>query len=222
MDSTNHAQIFEELNKLVDMPPWGRPQGNQWDRLSHFIYRETTLAGVSQQAQAAARTGRLNPNAFTAYAVRRWYNHHTHNQILQMFYAHPDSRPEENRKHHSVDFYLRGIPFDLKISRFPKAYPKSLEFARRHPHHLAGWQYQNQSKEGRYHTGNRLFVVLHHTAQPEASWRLRREFAELRVLVDRFLQIPMLFGVTVANQRTGETFYPWSAVIFYVKSAEGA
>ena len=221
MDSPNRAQILEELNKLADMPPWGRPQGNQWDRLSHFIYGETTLAGVWQRAQAAARAGRRRRGAVKAYPVGRRYNH-THNQILQMFYAHPDTRPEENRKHHSVDFYLRGIPFDLKISRFPKAYPKSLEFARRYPHHLAGWQYQNQSKEGRYHTGNRLFVVLHHAAQPEASWRLRREFADLRVHIDRFLQIPMLFGVTVANQRTGETFYPWSAVIFYVKPAEDA
>ncbi|MBN1221144.1 MAG: hypothetical protein JXM69_19635 [Anaerolineae bacterium] len=137
--------IRHELGKLPELPRWGRVQENHWDRLSNFIYRVKTLRGVQRQARAKAQAEGLEVKAFEAYAVRRWYNQHTHDQILQIFLAHPDVQPEENRKHHTIDFYLRGLPFDLKVSRFPQAYPESIEYAQQHPHHLALWQYQNQS-----------------------------------------------------------------------------
>ena len=212
--------IRHELSKLKTLPPWGRLQGNRWDGLSSFIYRVKTLRGVQRQAQAVARAEKLDQTAFAAYAIRRWFNHHTHDQILQMFYAHPDVTPQENRKHHSIDFYLRGIPFDLKISRFPRAYPATIDYARHNPHHLALWQYEHQSKEGRYHTGNRLFIVLHHAASPDLTWQLRRDFELLDRLIQNFLTAPTLLGLTLPNHRRSEVYRPWSAVIFFVKQSE--
>jgi hypothetical protein len=185
--------IRHELNKLKLLPPWGRAQGDRWDQLSNFIYRVQTLGGVQRQAQAVANAAGLPVEAFEAYAVRRWYNHHTHDQILQMFLTHPDVRPEANQKHHSIDFYLRNLPFDLKISRFPKAYPETLKYAWQHRHHLALWEYENQSKQGRYHASNRLF------------------------LIQEFLTVPTLFGLTITNPKTQEIHRPWAAVIFHVK-----
>lgn len=213
---SNFNLIRHELAKLTTMPPWGRVQGNRWDRLSDFIYRVKTLRGVRRQARAVAQKERLAEQPFEAYAVRRWYNHHTHNQILQMFLAHPDVEPEENPRHHTIDFYLRGLPFDLKISRFPRAYPETLAYACRHPHHLALWQYENQSKEGRYHTGNRLFIVLHHPARPELSWQLRRDFDALQARITGFLDAPVLLGLTVTNRHTHAIYRPWAGLIFYV------
>ncbi len=214
---SNFNIIRHELGKLKEMPPWGRVQGDRWDKLSNFVYRVKTLRGVQRQAQAVARANKLKIQPFENYAVRRWYNHHTHDQVLQMFYAHPDVQPEENRKHRTIDFYLRHIPFDLKISRFPRAYPKDIKYAWQHRHHLALWQYQNQSKQGRYHTGNRLFIVFHHREQPELSWRLRREFETLETLVQEFLDAPILLGLTVTNQRMQDIYQPWSAIIFHIK-----
>ncbi|MCB0153258.1 MAG: hypothetical protein KDF65_00580 [Anaerolineae bacterium] len=208
--------IRRELNKLTKMPPWGRAQGDRWDRLSNFIYHTLTLREVWQQVNTVAIAEKLDIEAFGAYAVRRWYNHHTHDQLLQIFTAHPDVRPEENRKHQSVDFYLRGLPFDLKVSRFPQAYPKDIRYAWQHRHHLALWQYRNQSKQWRYHTGNRLFIILHHQAQPELSWQLRRDFAALEQRINAFLKKPLLLGLTLPHQHTGQVYQPWSAVIFYV------
>ncbi|MBE7554483.1 MAG: hypothetical protein HS126_25835 [Anaerolineales bacterium] len=209
--------IRHELNKLEVLPAWGRAQGDQWDRLSNFIYRVQTLAGVQRQAQAVAKAARLPVEAFEAYAIRRWYNYHTHDQILQMFLAHPDVQPEANQKHHSVDFYLRSLPFDLKISRFPKAYPETLKYAWQHRHHLALWQYENQSRQGRYHAGNRLFLILHYRAQPELSWQLRRDFDALERLIQEFLTAPTLLGLTLTNPKTQEIHQPWAAVIFHIK-----
>jgi hypothetical protein len=73
--------IRHELNKLQDLPAWGRPQEDRWDQLSTFVYRIKTLQGVRRQAQAQAKAAGLPVEAFAAYAVRRWFNHHTHNPI---------------------------------------------------------------------------------------------------------------------------------------------
>lgn len=199
------------------MPPWGRVQEDHWDKLSNFIYRVKTLRGVRGQAQAKAKAEGVNVAAFEAYTVRRWYNQHTHDEILAMFLAHPDVTPEADRKHRTIDFYLRGLPFDLKISRFPQAYPETLEYARQNPHHLAQWQYEYQSKEGRYHTGNRLFIILRHQTHPALTWQLRRDFEALESLVAAFLNAPTLLGLTVANQHTQQIYRLWTGLIFHVK-----
>jgi hypothetical protein len=212
---SNFNLIRHELNKLQDLPPWGRPQEDRWDQLSRFVYRVKTLQGVRRQAQAQAKATRLSVEAFEAYAVRRWFNHHTHNQILAMFLAHPDVQREENQRHRIIDFYLRDIPFDLKISLFPKAYPEDITYAQQNPRHLVQWQYEHQSKQGRYHAGNRLFIVLHDSAQPELSWQLRRDFETLEILIQKFLSAPTLLGLTLTHQHTQETYQPWSAVIFH-------
>lgn len=209
--------VRQELNKLDHLPPWGRQQGDAWDRLSSFIYRVETLAGVRRQAQAVARAKQLGLAAFESYTVRRWYNHHTHDQILKIFCAHSDVRPEANRHNHQIDFYFRDIPFDLKISRFPRAYPESIEYAREHPRHLAEWQYQHQSNQSRYHLGNRLFIVLHNPLQPDQTWQLRRDFETLGALVTEFLNRPILLGVAVTDQHTQEQHRPWTAIVFHVK-----
>jgi hypothetical protein len=209
--------IRSELHKLTEMPPWGRPQGDFWDRLSNFIYHTKTLQGVQRQAQALARAKGLGVEAFEAYTLRRWYNHHTHDQILQLFYQHPEITPEVDPKHRTIDFYLRGLPFDLKISRFPRAYPKTLKYAWQNRHHLAQWQYENQSRQGRYHTSNRLFIILHDRKQPELTWQLRRDFEKLEALVQEFLAAPTLLGLLVTHQQTQEVYRPWAGIIFYVK-----
>ncbi|HMQ53527.1 MAG TPA: hypothetical protein PKD98_15705 [Anaerolineae bacterium] len=210
--------IRQELNKLTKMPPWGRRQGDHWDQLSNFIYHTQTLADLWARIVEVARREKLEPREFGAYAVRRWYNHHTHDQILQLFYAHPTVEPEPDAKHRTIDFYLRGLPFDLKISRFPAAYPESLKYGWQHRHHLAHWLYLHQSQQGRFRTGNRLFIILHHRTAPALAWQLRRDFEALAQQVGHFLEAPTLFGLSLNPGQTGQTHRPWTGVIFYVKS----
>lgn len=209
--------IRRELHKLKVLPAWGRKQEDRWDRLSNFVYHLETLNEVWQQVNAVARQEGLEIRLFGAYAVRRWYNHHTHNQILQMFLVHGDVQPEINPKHRTIDFYLRGLPFDLKISRLPRAYPNGLKYAWQHRHHLAAWLYRQQSKQGRYHTGNRLFIILHDRTQPELTWQLRRDFETLETLITDFLDAPTLLGLTLTHHHTQEIYQPWAGVIFHIK-----
>jgi hypothetical protein len=216
------ALIRQELNKLADEPSRGRVQGDGWDRLSNFIFREHTLAGVrgAGRRATAASSPAVAPRSVCGlhhFGAGTTTHTPTSAQLLQMFLAHPrGGRPEADRRHRTIDFYLREIPFDLKVSRFPAAYPQDLKYAWQHRHHLAAWQYAHQSKQGRYHTGNRLFVVLHHRANPEQSWQLRRDFAAMSALITNFLTAPVLLGLTVTHHQTGEVYRPWAGVIFHV------
>ena len=126
-------RIQQELNKLHQLPPWGRIQGNDWDRKSNFIYRVQVLDALYRQARARAKLDKLPEAAFLAYVVRRWYNHHTHQAIFKLICQHPDVTVEANSRHHTIDFYLRGMAFDLKLSRFPRAYPGSIDDALTNP-----------------------------------------------------------------------------------------
>ncbi len=207
--------IRRELNKLDALPPWGRRQGDEWDHLSDFIYRVKTLEGLRRQARARAHAEGLDVQSFLAYTVRRWYNHHTHQQVLDIICAHPSVRRESNARHPTIDFYLRDLPFDLKLSRFPRAYPYDLDYALAYPADLANWQYRNQSQQRRYHIGNRLFVVFHDRANPADTWRLRRDFPRLESIIHNFLDAPHLVGADFVD-KGGERRRPWAGVIFCV------
>ena len=208
-------RISQELNKLAVLPPWGRPQGNDWDRKSNFIYRVTVLDALQRQAIAKAKADGLDEEAFLAYVIRRWYNHHTHQAIFDLICRHPQVKPEENLRHHAIDFYLRDMPFDLKLSRFPRAYPGTLIDAMANPVSLIHWQYQQQSKEWRYHTANRFFVIFHHRSAPNQTWKLRRDFASLAAPLYDYLDKPVLVGANFED-KDGIQRTPWAGIFFCV------
>ena len=212
---TPSPRIRQELNKLDQLPAWGRPQENNWDQLSDFIYRVKILAGLRRQAIAKAQAEGLKEQAFLAYVIRRWYNYHTHQEIFNIICAHPSVYPEANARHHMIDFYLRDLPFDLKLSRFPRAYPHSLDEALANPADLINWQYRHQSQEWRYHTANRFFIIFHNRSNPANTWRLRRDFARLESLLHRYLAAPTLIGANFADKE-GIRRHPWTAIIFCV------
>lgn len=209
------TDIRSELQRLTRMPPWGRVQHDDWDRLSRFIYHICSLEELRQETRrvAAARGFPLQP--FAAYVIRRWYNFHTHQVVLEMICAHPRVTREPDPCHPSVDFYLDGIPFDLKLTDFPRRYPLSLDETRAHPEGLVNWLYQNQSREGRYHTANRLFVVFHHATAPERTWEVRRMFDRIERLVMAYLDRPVLFQARCVGP-DGILYRPLAGAIFCI------
>ena len=53
-------------------------------------------------------------------------------------------------------------PFDLKTTYFPKAISDGINYdlaSRQGKNNLILWFYRNQSKQGRFHLENRLFIV---------------------------------------------------------------
>ncbi len=209
------ADIRSELQRLTRMPAWGRVQHDGWDRASRFIYRIRSLEALRRETRRVAAERGFPLQPFAAYVVRRWYNFHTHQIVLGMVYAHPRVTPEPDPYHPSVDFYLDGVPFDLKLTDFPRGYPFSLDGARARPEGLVTWLYRNQSREGRYHTANRLFVVFHHATAPERTWEVRRMFDRIEPLVTAYLDHPVLVRAQCIGP-DGVLYSPLAGVIFCI------
>lgn len=209
-------EIRHELLKVKHMPPWKRKQGDDWDRLSRFIYRIRDLDTLRSVTRRTAVGNGLSLCDFGSYVIHRWYNFHTHQAALGIILAHATAHPEPDPYHHTVDFYLNGQGFDLKLTRLPHRFGRSIAYARAHPDELARWLYVNQSQQGRFHAANRVFLVTHDADAPSRTWELRRDFAQLERVIHEFLDKPRLMEITFKDQR-GNSHKPSAGVIFCVR-----
>jgi hypothetical protein len=214
---TSPADIRQELLKVKSMPPWGRVQGDEWDRASRFIYSITSLNALRRETKRVAAELGLPVSDFGRYVIRRWYNFHTHQAVLDTILAHPHTHPEPDPFHHTVDFYLNDEGFDLKLTSLPKGFGHDIAYAQAHPEELARWLYANQSTQGRFHAANRLFVVLHDATKPERTWELRRDFERLAQVINAFLDQPRLMQVAFED-REGNQHQPTTGVTFCVRT----
>lgn len=209
------ADIRAELMRLTHLPPWDRVQHDEWDVYSDFIYTTYSLDQLRREIRRAAEALVLPLQPFASYAVRRWYNFHTHQVVLEMFCAHPRVLREEDPRHPWVDFYVDGIPFDLKLTEFPRRYPGSVDQARAEPRSLVNWLYAHQSAERRYHLANRIFVVFHHTQDPSRTWEVRRMFDRIQGVVMGFLEAPQFLQADVVGP-LGNRCSPLAGLLFCV------
>jgi hypothetical protein len=210
------SNVRRELHKVKQMPSWGRVQGDEWDRASRFIYTVRTLDALRRETRRVAAELGLPPRDFGSYVIRRWYNFHTHQAALDVILAYPRTRPEPDPFHHTVDFYLDDKGFDLKLTPLPRGFGHDIAYARAHPEELAHWLYERQSAQGRFHAANRLLVVLHDTANPNYTWELRRDFAQLEQAIHTFLDEPRSMRVEFTDQ-WGKRHRPTTGVIFCVR-----
>jgi hypothetical protein len=185
-DVTNQAhpsirQIETELKKRVaNHPPtqWGRKQNNAWDRQTRFIYDVPEWAALRRQITAFEQP-------LANYAVNRWFNYWSAYAVEQIFCTMPGVTANVNQKDRLVDFAINGINFDHKTSVFPQKYTQSTRFAWFNKAHLITWLYQNQSRQQRYHTANRLFIILY--ARNEQHWALRAELGLLHDKIKKYI-----------------------------------
>jgi hypothetical protein len=210
------ADTRQELLRVKRMPPWQRTQDDDWDRASRFIYATDTLYHLRRETRRVAAEQELPLPDFGGYVLHRWYNYYTHQAALEQILDHPRTRPEKDPFHHTVDFYLDGVGFDLKLTRFPERYPHDLAHARAHPSELARWLYARQSREGRYHLANRLFVVLYDAVDPSRTWELRRDFDRLDQAISAFLDAPQPLQIEVQDPH-GETHRPLAGIVFCIR-----
>lgn len=208
--------IHRELLKVKHMPPWPRKQGDAWDRGSRFIYHTEDLDTLREKTRRAASELGASRRDFGGYVIHRWYNFHTHQAALKIILTHSGTRPEADPFHHTVDFYLDGTGFDLKMTRLPGGFGHDLHHARAHPEELARWLYVNQSRQGRFHAANRLFVVLHDERDPAHTWELRRDLRRLERAIHAFLRKPHLIEVEFEDQN-GTRQRPTAGVILCVR-----
>jgi hypothetical protein len=181
------SRIAGQLAAIGQSIVWGRVQTDDWDARSRFIYRLKSAARVRAEASRVAAVDRIDADPFGRYALRRWYCFWSARMAELLFLRHPGVRHGPPR-HRQIDFLIDGVPFDLKTSEVPRIFAHSPDDLVHNPGRLAAWLYEHQSREGRFHTTNRLFLVLCDPAAPGEAWRLRADVAALRSAIDRFME----------------------------------
>lgn len=156
-----YSKIQKELEKTYPYLhlPWGTKQNNDLDKNSSFIYDIKEFNYIIQKYEELKEK---DPEIKLGYILNRWYNHRTSTTVERLICSYNIARKEQNIKHKDIDLYLLNTPFDLKLSVMPeKFYKYKLEdFKKREIRNkLLEWLYMEQSKDGRFHLKNRLFIV---------------------------------------------------------------
>ena len=128
-------------------------QKDYLDAQTKFIYTADTIDEIRQHST----TNNVDFN----YALHRWYNFNCA-KIHEEFFILNGATKADDPYHKTIDFYLLDTPFDLKTTVFPKAIKDKSNYDlnnRIGKNNLIMWMYENQSKEGRFHLENRLFIV---------------------------------------------------------------
>jgi hypothetical protein len=128
-------------------------QSNYLDSGTKFIY---TCNSVDEIKDCCKQY-----NIDLNYALHRWYNFNCA-KVHEDIFIKKGAEKEPDAYHKTIDFYLFNVPFDLKTTYFPKAIKNKADYdltSRKGKNNLIVWFYANQSKQGRYHLENRLFIV---------------------------------------------------------------
>src|ERR671937_390864 len=201
------GRIAGQLARVAETVPWGRVQDDRFDTLSRFVYRTRSAAAVRARAeQVADELGTAlgaDRRGFVHYALRRWYCFWGARLAELLFLGHAGVRPGPP-KHHEIDFTIDGVPFDLKTTEVPRAFAGPAEAWLSDPGKLAAWLYRNQSREGRFHTANRLFLVLCDPERPTEAWRLRGDVGALSAAIDGFMRRRRFVELSLPDGAGGE------------------
>lgn len=193
--------VWSELRQRLAYPYiWPSRQTDAMDKATKFIYHTSRFDDLL--TTLATYKTRPDYSDLFNYALNRWYNFWSSQVVESLFCSLEDIRPAP-RYDRTVDFFIRDIPFDHKTTVFPRGYGRSLDDALAAPQHFAHWLYTNQSSEGRYHTHNRLFIVLH--ADDGEHWRLKADVPLLADAIETYIEdfdpaalIPCVIGSTEA------------------------
>lgn len=143
----------DELHKALAMmnSQW-EFQNDMQDKNSQFIYKVASV----EKLLSLCEEKQIDKN----YALHRWYNFNCAKWHEYLFCQNVEVRKETDKFHKTVDFYINNVPFDLKTATFPKKIKEKLNLkSREDKNKLIVWLYQNQSKQGRQHFENRLFII---------------------------------------------------------------
>ena len=181
------APVEKELQKALDLisPQWVM-QNNYNDYRSNFIYSVET---VDECIRLAKENG-----VSVEYALHRWYNFKTSIQCEQIFCGYGAVK-ETDRKNREIDIYIDGVPFDVKLTVYPKAlssHPYDLS-TRNGKDKMIQWMYENQSQQQRKHLANRLFIVCDGKNAYD-SLRLKSDFGQIRKKIKEYLNYIKLNG----------------------------
>lgn len=164
---------------------WHRKQDDIHDRLTDFVFGVASYDGLVEQINQRLRKHK-EYRRLTGYAHNRWYNYWSAMAVEEVFKASDRVDPAFNRYDRLKDFSIDGIKFDHKTTKFPRGFGRRLDYAVDNPRTLIKWLYGHQSRQRRWHEGNRLFIVLY--ADDGKHWKLKAEIGWLQELIESYLQ----------------------------------
>ena len=179
-------QITTELQKRLEFPYiWYNIQNQDADQQTNFIYDTLYFDDVLLEIEKRF-SGLLNSHTLYNYALNRWYNFWSSVAVEKLFTQYAEVKPHDIVQHHTIDFWLAGIPFDHKTSAFPQKYPEKQAFAEQNPRNMIEWLYKNQSQENRKHHENRLFLMLFD--EKGQHWQLKADLYRIAISLQKYFQ----------------------------------
>jgi len=154
-------------------------QNNYNDSKSNFIYRANTVNEVIELSK-------LNKIDYK-YALHRWYNFKTSIYCENLFIKF-GAKKEKYLKNKEIDIYINEIPFDVKLTVYPKTlsdHPYDLK-SREGKNKMIEWMYKHQSQEQRKHLANRLFIVCDGKT-PYERLCLKSDFEQIKNKIQAYI-----------------------------------
>ncbi|MDX1829566.1 MAG: hypothetical protein R3342_08480 [Lutibacter sp.] len=183
----DYKRLEKELNYRTKLKyVWGRRQTDDFDKLTNFIYKTYSFNLLLEKIEIDFKD-ETNKEELKNYALNRWFNFWSAKGIETIFCEHQKVKAHKNSFDRYTDFFIENIPFDHKTTVFPKAFNKTVAYAKKHPDELIKWLYKNQSSQQRQHFKNRLFIVLVNTNNADEHWKLKAEISWLKQLISTYL-----------------------------------
>ena len=190
-------RVENELKKRWLYPyQWGRKQADNWDKKTNFIYKTYHFEKLLDRIKN-------EEDELKNYALNRWYNFWSAMAVEDIFSSHTMVTPSKDNFDKLKDFSIYNIPFDHKTSVFPKRFNNSLSATQKEEKELILWLYKNQSRQGRKHFKNRLFIVLYDFKAQE-HWKLKAEIGLLEKAITNYLKnfsANKLYQLTIENNQ---------------------
>jgi len=164
--------------------------------IQHNFVREPSITDLRSLLRKI--DAELSP-VVKGYTVISWYNQWSSTIIERIFQTHARVVPTV-RRIDKVDFFLRNIPIDLKMTFLPEQFIRQakrnlgarddsavIDIVRDQPLVLAKWLYENQG-EFRFSDSNRLFIVLMDENDLSQSWKLKSDFELIESDARKYLE----------------------------------
>lgn len=127
----NVSQLVSELYKVKSFD-WGGDYRNSLDKylISRYVKQVSCYDEIISKLDTEIST------AVRGYLINSWYNHWSSILIENLFKSHPSVLPTVG-KIKNVDFFVNGIPFDLKVTYFPNEFLKQKLREKTYPQEIA-------------------------------------------------------------------------------------
>lgn len=177
----DHTSIVGELNK-VDAHIWGMVQGKADAYIqSNYVRRYFKFKDLI----TAVRESLLD--AMEAYTLCTWYNHWS-TVFLEDLICQNEKVIPIIKKVKGVDVIWNEQAVDIKATNLPKEWFRdgyTIDDAIENPVRACEYLYTYQGAE-RFGSENRFFVVVYDRANPNDSWKIKREYSLIKESVDSF------------------------------------